>query len=117
MALRRLTILTFQEPHGKWVARTLEHDMMAEARTQEAAIEMVLRLARAHVAFDIRHGREPLSAFGAAPLVYWDSFHAGTPSSMPVADCLDSYAPVEIRIAVARRHPTLLRLVPLERSA
>src|ERR1043165_1872557 len=66
MALRRLTILTFREPpgravgalrllasrepHGRWVARILEHDMSAEGRTRELAIDMVLRLARAHIA-------------------------------------------------------------------
>jgi len=118
MALRRLTILTFREPHGRWVARTLEHDMSAEGRTRELAIDMVLRLARAHIAHDIRHKREPLSVFGPAPRLFWDTFH----DSIPLAfsgqiDDLDYYSSIRIRVGVARHHPTLLRLVPIERTA
>ena len=117
MSLRRLTILAFREPHGRWVARILEHDMSAEGRTREAAIEMVLRLARAHIAYDIRHNREPLSVFGPAPQVFWNTFEDATPLPQPPGDDLDYYTAIEIRIGAARRHPTLLRLVPMERTA
>ncbi|HYM26120.1 MAG TPA: hypothetical protein VEU08_23040 [Vicinamibacterales bacterium] len=117
MPLRRLTVVAFQKPHGSWVARILEHDMSAETRTRDAAIDLVLRQARAHIAFDIRHGREPLSTFGAAPIVFWDAFHDGVPMQLPIADCLDGYAPIEIRVAIARRQPTRLRLVSIQRTA
>ena len=63
MAPPRLRILVFPETHGTWTARGLEHDLAAEGRTIEAAVDTLLKIARAHVAYDRRHNREPLSAF------------------------------------------------------
>ena len=118
MAVRRLKILVFREPHGKWTARVLEHDLSAEGPTREAAIDLVLRLTRAHIAYDIRHNREPLSAFGPAPMVYWSAFPDESQLQSPQnIDSLDDYMPVQILVGVAKHHPTILRLVPIEKSA
>lgn len=60
-----------------WVARGLEHDLGAEARSIGGAVRAVLRLIEAHTAFDIRHAHVPLSAFSAAPQAYWNAFAGG----------------------------------------
>ena len=44
----------------------------------EAALDTVLKVARAHINYDVRHGRQPLSAFAAAPRLYWEAFAGAT---------------------------------------
>ena len=44
----------------------------------EAALDTVLKVARAHINYDLRHGRHPLSAFAAAPRLYWEAFAGAT---------------------------------------
>ena len=78
MAPPRLRILVFPETHGTWTARGLEHDLAAEGRTIEAAVDTLLKIARAHAAYDRRHNREPLSAFAPAPQLYWTAFTGAT---------------------------------------
>src|SRR4051812_19721022 len=73
----RLRLVIFQEAPGLWVARGLEHDLGAEARSIGGAVRAVLQLVEAHTAFDIRHAHVPLSAFTAAPQVYWNAFASG----------------------------------------
>ena len=73
----RLRLVIFQEAPGLWVARGLEHDLGAEARTIGGAVRAVLQLVEAHTAFDIRHAHTPLSAFAAAPQAYWNAFAGG----------------------------------------
>jgi hypothetical protein len=75
----RIRILLFQDLPGVWTARALEHDIVAEGRSMEAAMQAVLRIMRAHLDFDRRHHHEPLSGFPAAPQAYWNAFKRGTP--------------------------------------
>jgi len=118
MALTRLTVLVFRHPHGRWEARILEHDMSAEGRTREMVIDMVLRLARAHIAYDIRHNREPLSAFGPASRIFWTGFEDGTSVPLPsTVEDLGHYEPIEVRIRMAQQTPTTLRLVHTRKTA
>ena len=74
MAVSRLRIVVFPETPKTWTARSLERDLSAGGRTPEAAIDTLVRIAEAHIAFDARHGREPLSAFTSAPQLFWNAF-------------------------------------------
>ena len=74
MPVSRLRIVVFPETPRTWTARSLERDLSAGGRTPEAAIDTLVRIAEAHIAFDARHGREPLSAFGSAPQLFWNAF-------------------------------------------
>jgi hypothetical protein len=71
--------LVFQDMPGVWMCRGLEHDILTEARTIGEALRDVVRLITAHTAYDERHRRAPLSAFGAAPPSGWYWFTSGTP--------------------------------------
>ena len=74
MAVSRLRIVVFPDTPKTWTARSLERDLSAGGRTPEAAIDTLVRIAEAHIAFDTRHGREPLSAFTSAPQLFWNAF-------------------------------------------
>jgi hypothetical protein len=69
-----LRILLYQDLPEIWVARSLEHDIAVEGSSIDEASEWLLRIILAHVEFDRRHGRPPLSAFPAAPRRYWNAF-------------------------------------------
>ena len=73
-----LRVLVFQKLRGIWVARGLEHDLAVEGRSLESVMDLIRRLVLAHVAFDRRHGRAPLSPFGAAPQRFWRAFDRAT---------------------------------------
>ena len=106
--LRRLTIVVFPEVHRTWTARGLEHDLAAEGRTIEAAIDTLLKIVSAHIDYDRRHNREPLSAFAAAPPVYWSAFTRGTPLPIPTnIDWLEGRLPAQIIAAVVLQHPAI----------
>ena len=95
-------ILVFEDVPGIWTARSLEHDIVAESRSIEMAIQAVLRIMRAHADFDRRHNRAPLSTFRAAPQIYWNAFTRGTPLAW--ASRLSRSLPgvaAEITVAVA----------------
>ena len=74
MPVSRLRIVVFPDTPRTWTARSLERDLSAGGRTPEAAIDTLVRIAEAHIAFDTRHGREPLSAFASAPQLFWNAF-------------------------------------------
>jgi hypothetical protein len=108
-------ILVFEDLPGIWTARSLEHDIVAESRSIEMAIQAVLRIMRAHADFDRRHNRAPLSAFRAAPQIYWNAFRRG--SLLPwVAQLSHTVAglAVEVTAAVAAERPHA-HLVPRDR--
>jgi hypothetical protein len=108
MTLARLRILVFPETPKHWTARSLEHDIAAVGSTEEAAVETLIKMFRAHIAYDLRHGREPLSAFGPAPHLYWTVFAAATnvrgarELGWPV-----SGNPTRCQVAVLAQHPIL----------
>ena len=105
----RLRILLFEELPGTWVARALEHDIATEARRREVALRNTLGIIAAHVDFDRRHGRLPLSAFPPAPQRYWNAFARGTamrllPADVPLDASIDHG---QILVAVAHERPSL----------
>ena len=99
-------ILVFEDLPGIWTARSLEHDIVAESRSIEMAIQAVLRIMRAHADFDRRHNRAPLSAFRAAPQIYWNAFRRGTllPWVAQLSHTVAGLA-AEITAAVAAERP------------
>lgn len=110
MTLRRLTILTFPESQKLWTARCLEHDVAAGGRSIQAATDTLIKVLRAHIAYDRRHGREPLSAFANAPQSYWRALDA----SMPVPGVIEveepaGVEPIRVAVAMFPRHPVLDR--------
>lgn len=118
MARSRLRIVVFPETRRTWIARGLEHDLSAEGRTIEAAVDTLLKITRAHIAFDLRHHCEPLSAFARAPQAYWNAFARGTrlPISTPL-DWIDGESPPQIIAAVVSQHPAIRPALPIARSA
>ena len=82
MQKKRLRLVIFQEAPGLWLARGLEHDLSAEARSIGEGVRALLRLVDAHTAFDQRHAHAPLSAFPPAPQVYWNAFAGGMEVSL-----------------------------------
>jgi len=109
-------ILVFEDLPGIWTARSLEHDIVAESRSIEMAIQAVLRIMRAHADFDRRHNRAPLSAFRAAPQIYWNAFRRGTllPWVAQLSHTVAGLA-AEITAAVAAERPHA-HLVPCDRA-
>ena len=56
MSIRRLSIVAFPESRLVSTARCLEHDLMASGRTTEGAVDALLKMVRAHIDYDRRHG-------------------------------------------------------------
>lgn len=117
MTANRLSLVLYQDTPGVWVGRGIEHDLTAEGRTIGETVRAVMRLVHAHVEFDARHDRAPLSAFRPAPQPYWNAFSAGT--HVPLSQ-IGAMAPPdwEICVAIARQRPTQPRAgLPLRASA
>lgn len=114
----RLRILVFPETHRTWTARALDHDLAAGGRTIQAAVDTLLKIARAHIAYDLRHNREPLSAFAAAPPLYWNAFRRATQLPIPMhLDWSETGAPPQIVAAVVSQNPAIRPLPPVARTA
>jgi len=118
MAACRLRILVFPETHRTWTARGLEHDLAAEGSTLESAVDTLLKIVRAHIAYDRRHDHKPLSAFAPAPQLYWDAFTCATrlPITMEL-DWSETGAPAQIVAAVASKHPAIHQFPLVARTA
>jgi hypothetical protein len=91
---------------------------VCEGRTIEGAVDSLAKIARAHIAYDHRHNRIPLSAFVAAPQIYWNAFEGGT-ELPPTADLTapESRTALEIVAVVVQRRPGVFDRVPVGRTA
>lgn len=84
----------------------------------EAAVDTLVKIARAHIAYDCRHNREPLSAFAAAPRLYWNAFARATRLPMPAElEWPHGGVATEIVAAVVSQHPGIRCLQPVARTA
>src|SRR3954471_13847067 len=63
----------------RWVARSLEHDIVVEGRGADAAVQALRQIICAHVSFDRRHHRPLLGAFPPAPVRVWNAFEHASP--------------------------------------
>jgi hypothetical protein len=116
MGSPRLRILIFPETPRMWTARLLEHDLAAAGRTEAAALDTLLKVVQAHIAFDLRHGLEPLAAFAAAPRPYWMAFAGATRMNLPMKIEWGESASKPVFAAAVVEHP-LLALAPTARIA
>jgi len=110
MLLARLSVLAFQETRLHSTARCLEHDITATGRTTEVAVDALVKMVRAHIDFDRRHSRPPLSAFAPAPRLYWDAFRQG--SRHWVFDMPSTYDPIlrkptQVDVVLVPQHPAI----------
>ena len=118
MAVSRLRIVVYPESPKEWTARSLEHDIAAAGRTAEAAIDSLVRIAEAHIAFDTRHGRRPLSGFAAAPQIYWAAFErAGNQSKPREVHRADARCPLQCVVGQVPQNPVVTRYSRFVRTA
>jgi len=103
--MAQLRVVIFQEGPGIWMARGLEHDIVAEATSIGESVRAVMRAVDAHTTFDRKHRHEPLSAFRPAPQRCWNSYQSGTP--VPLAQLgLDPPEDWDIYVAITTRNPS-----------
>lgn len=118
MARPRFRLVVFPETRNKWIARGIDHDLAAEGRTMEAAVDTLLKITRAHMSFDLRHKREPLSCFAAAPRAYREAFARGIRLALPIQlDWVDCGLPPVIVATMVTEHPAIRTLAAVARSA
>jgi hypothetical protein len=105
----QLRIVIFPDTPRMWTARALEHDLSARGPSIEAALDTLLKIASAHVAYDHRHNHEPLSAFAPAPRQYWTAFPRGTrfPHELTMDWSTSGGARTQIIPAILREHPAI----------
>jgi hypothetical protein len=112
-----LTIVVFPDSPKAWTARCLEHDLSARGRTAEAAIDTLVKIADAHIAFDIRHGRAPLSAFAAAPRLYWTAFNRAYKSGPVELRRPEFDRTLKCAVGMVDQHPIVARYHRQHRTA
>jgi hypothetical protein len=99
-----LQLVVYQEASDVWVARALQHDLMADARSIGTAVRALLRLVQAHTAAALRHDQIPLATLRAAAQSYWNAFATGTIVSLQQLG-IPASEHWTIRLAVAHRRP------------
>ena len=92
-----LHIIIFREG-DQWVAQVLERDMAAHGPTEYAALAAVQLVLQAHINFDTRQQRIPLSRLNRAPEAFWRAYENAEP--LPLSP--DSFQPAQIHPAVSR---------------
>ena len=108
MSIRRLSIVAFPESRLQCTARCLEYDLSATGRTIELAVDALTKMIRAHIDYDRRHDREPLSAFTSAPRPYWEAFRRGTRQwVVEEPSWFRNNTPTQIDVAVVPQHPAI----------
>jgi hypothetical protein len=118
VAVSRLSILVYPES-GIWsTARCLEHDVEASGRSADTAIDALLRMIRAHVEYDTRHNRVPLSAFRRAPEPYWRAFRGDAPHWVfDVAPWAVLTVRPLVDVAIAPENPAIRAFLPAAQTA
>ena len=113
-----MRVLVFPESSRYWTARALEHDIAVQGRSVEDAVDALIKVVRAHVAFDLRHNRRPLSAFPPAPRLYWNAFRDATRQAQNrEIDCHDTDGTPRIVMATMARNPAAYRRASLSLTA
>ena len=109
-----IRILLTRYARFRWVARSLEHDIVVEGRAGEAAVQALREIICAHVGFDRRHQRPLLGAFPPAPVRVWDAFQHATPVGIESENPGDEVA---FALAIAEAGPSWATVVPLNPAA
>ena len=101
-----------------WAARGLEYDMSAQGRTIESAVDTLVRITAAHVAYDRRHSHAPLSSFNPAPRLYWDALSRGTRLPLFIEmQWSETGALTQIVPTVVSQHPAIRGWWPVAQTA
>ena len=95
-----LRIIVHAESATRWIAQAIECDLMASGGTRDAALDTLIKLVEVHVAFDARHGTDPLSRFAPAPPECWNRFAAAAAAQEPL-ELTRSERPADLRYRVA----------------
>ena len=113
-----LRVIVFPETGRHWTARALDHDISVQGRSLEGAVDALIKVVHAHIAFDMRHNRTPLSAFAPAPRLYWEAFReAARQSPARELDCPGAEGTARVMMVTVERNPAAYRLLPISRSA
>ena len=107
-----LRVLLFQDLPGRWSARSLEHDFAVEGRSFDDVLDRILQLIFAHIDFDRRHGRAPLSAFAPAPARFWDAFQRARPHRLITRPSASGLSYGAILISISDERPAINRTIP-----
>ena len=107
-----LSVLVFPEPGGRWTACGMEYDVAVQARSMDDAIDGLIRILQAHVEFDVRHGRRPLSAFSPAPRLFADAFRfaASRESRLREMEIPGTGPTSRVRVAIVQQSPMVYAL-------
>jgi len=109
MSFSNLRVVVFPETTKTWVARSLEHDLSAAGRSADAAIDLLMKMVDAHLAYDIRHGHRPLAAFASAPRLYWQAFVSAPKKEV---NRTEPERPLRCVVGFAEQNPALRRITP-----
>lgn len=113
-----LRVLVFPETGSHWTARVLDHDIAVQGRSVESAVDALIKVVRAQMAFDVRHNRAPLSAFAPAPRLYWYAFRDAARQSPPrELDTIGLDGMSRIVMVTIDQNPAAYRRVSLSLSA
>lgn len=72
------------ESAQQWNAHALEYDVVVEATTADAALDVLLKVVHAQMVHDFRQGRPLLGAFAGAPQRVWDTFSSAAARKPPI---------------------------------
>ena len=114
---RRLSVLTYPESRVWNTARCMEHDVMATGRTEELAVDALVKMLQAHIDFDTRHKRLPLSAFAPAPRLYREAFAESSRTWTFDGPTWSAGTPIRIDVAVVPQKPVVRTFAQLSRTA
>ena len=77
-------VLVSRADDAWWKAQALECDLLAIGSTRAAALDTLVKVIEVQAAHDVRHSREPLSRFAAAPEYCWRAFNRTASVAEPV---------------------------------
>ncbi|HTY11807.1 MAG TPA: hypothetical protein VMF88_12135 [Bacteroidota bacterium] len=70
-----LSVLLFQDKGtGNWIAQCLEHNIAAQGKNIQKAVEAFTKTFVGQVVLDVKYDRKPLEGIPKAPAMYWDKF-------------------------------------------
>ena len=77
-------VLISRGEDASWQAQALECDLLAIGSSRAAALDTLIKVIEVQAAHDLRHSREPLARFAAAPEYCWSAFKRTVSIAEPV---------------------------------
>lgn len=69
-----IRVLVFRQ-QGQWVAQCLEHDLVAQAPSEDEVMSSFIRLFKSRLIRDLNSGREPLKTLPPAPARFLEAWN------------------------------------------